>query len=86
MKIKKELLKREIGGESFLVPLGKTVYEANGLFVLTELGAFLWDRLPQAEDEEDLLRAILAEYEVEEATARADLAGFLNKLRTMEIL
>ena len=34
MKIKKELLKRQVGGESFLVPLGKTVYDSNGLFVL----------------------------------------------------
>ena len=86
MKIKKELLKREIGGESFLVPMGKTVYDANGLFVLTELGAFIWDLLPQAESEEDLLRAILEEYEVDEATARADIAQYLEKLRTMGII
>lgn len=86
MKLKKELLKREIGGESFLVPLGKTVYEANGLFVLTELGAFIWDLLPQAESEEAILQAILAEYEVDEATARADLTQYLDKLRSMGIL
>lgn len=86
MKLKKELLKRELGGEYFLVPLGKTVYEANGLFVLTELGAFIWDLLPDAESEGDILQAILAEYEVEEATAKADLSEFLEKLRTMGIL
>lgn len=86
MKIKKELLKREIGGDSFLVPLGKTVYDNNGLFILTELGAFIWDLLPQSESEEDILRAVLDEYEVDEATARADIARYLEKLRTMEIL
>lgn len=86
MKIKKKLLKREIGGECFLVPLGKTVYEANGLFLLTELGAFIWDLLPGAACEEDILQAILAEYEVEESVARADLAKFLDKLKNMEIL
>lgn len=86
MIIKKELLKREIGGESFLVPLGKTVYDSNGLFVLTELGAFIWDLLPQAQSEEDLLRAVLAEYEVDEATARADILSFLDKLKAMGIL
>ena len=52
MKIRKELLKREVGGEAFLVPLGKTVYESNGLFVLTELGSFIWDLLPEAENED----------------------------------
>jgi hypothetical protein len=86
VEIKKELLKREIAGESFLIPLGKTTYEANGLYALTELGGFIWDQLPQAESEEDILRAILAEYDVDEATARADLTEFLNKLRAMNIL
>jgi hypothetical protein len=86
MKIRKELLKREVGGEAFLVPLGKTVYDSNGLFVLTELGAFIWDLLPEAETEEEILEKILQEYEVEEATARKDLAQFLDKLRDMNIL
>ena len=54
MKIKKELVKRDIAGDIVLVPVGKTVYEANGLFVLNEVGAFLWDRLPEAEGAEDL--------------------------------
>lgn len=86
MKIKKRLLKRVIKGECFLVPLGKTVYDANGLFLLTELGAFIWDRLPKAENEEEILRDILAEYEVEEARARQDLEKFLEKLRNLDIL
>jgi hypothetical protein len=86
MKIRKKLLKREIAGESFLVPLGRTVYDSNGLFVLTELGSFIWDRLEEAENSEEILRQILAEYEVEEATAKADLEEFLAKLREMEIL
>lgn len=86
MEIKKSLLKREIGGDSFLIPLGKTVYDANGLFLLTELGAFLWDRLPEAQGVDELVEAVLAEYEVDEPTARADIQRFLDKLRTMGIL
>lgn len=86
MIIKKRLLKRVINKECFLVPLGKTVYDANGLFVLTELGEFIWDRLPQAESGEEILQAILAEYEVEEPVARKDLEAFLEKLRAMDIL
>ena len=86
MKLKKDLIRREIAGESFLIPLGKTVYDTNGLFVLTEVGAYLWDLLPGAQDEQELLRAVLAEYEVDEARAAADIAAFLDKLRGMEIL
>lgn len=86
MQIKKELLKREIAGDSFLIPAGKSVYGSNGMFILTELGAFIWDLLPSAEGPEDILRAVLAEYEVDEATARADITAFLDKLTQMEIL
>lgn len=86
MKIRRELLKREVGGEAFLVPLGKTVYESNGLFALTELGSFIWDLLPEAESEQEILTQILEVYEVEESIAKSDLEAFLNKLRKMEIL
>ena len=42
MIIKKELIKREIAGDTILVPVGKTVLDANGLFVMNELGSFIW--------------------------------------------
>ena len=86
MKIKKRMIKRQIGGETFLVPLGKAVYDSNGLYFLTEVGAFIWDLLPQAEDEEQIVAAVLDSYEAEEATVRADVREFMEKLRGLEIL
>lgn len=86
MIIKKELLKRQIAGETILIPVGKTVYDSHGMFALNELGDFLWELLPGAESEEDLLSAVLEEYEVPEATARQDIGEFLNTLREMGIL
>lgn len=86
MKLKKELIKREIAGDVVLVPVGKTVYEANGLFILNDVGAFLWDKLPQAEDEDVLLEAVLREYEVTPETAKEDITAFLQKLREMDII
>lgn len=86
MQIKKELIKRTIAGDTVLVPVGSAVYDANGLFVLNELGGFLWELLPQAEDMDALVSAVLAEYEVEEATARQDIARFLAELEKLGIL
>lgn len=86
MIIKKELLKREIAGETILVPLGKSVYDSHGLFALNELGSFLWDLLPQAENVDALVAAVLDEYDVDEATARQDIGEFLDKLRAMQII
>lgn len=86
MQIKKELIKRTVAGDTVLVPIGSAVYDANGLFVLNELGGFLWDLLPEAADADALVAAVLAEYEVEEATARQDIALFLSELEKLGIL
>lgn len=86
MIIKKELIKREIAGETVLVPVGKSVYDANGLFVMNELAAFIWTLLPNVDTEAEICRAVLEEYDVSEETAARDVADFLGKLRQMDIL
>lgn len=86
MIIKKELIKRQIALETILVPVGKSVYDSHGLFALNELGSFLWDLLPEAEDTEALVAAVLAEYDVAEDEARRDIGEFLDKLKKMDIL
>ena len=86
MEIKKELIKRNIAGDTVLVPVGKTVFDANGLFILNEVGAFLWDILPEAESEETLVERLLEEYEVDRQTAQKDVAAFVAKLRQMKIV
>lgn len=86
MTIKKDLIKRQIAGETVLVPCGKTIYDSNGLFILNELGGFLWDLLPTAQSEEELVSAVLAEYDADEETVRGDIGEFLDKLREMDII
>lgn len=86
MKIKKDLIKRDIAGDIILVPVGKSVYDAKGLFVMNELGGFIWDLLPQAEDAEEICRRILEEYDVAEEDAARDVAEFLGELRELDII
>lgn len=86
MKIKKELIQREIAGDTLLIPVGNAVYQTNGVFILTELSAFIWNLLPQVETEEELLTAILENYEVDETTARNDLQEFLSQLKQFDII
>ena len=86
MKIKKELIKREIAGDTILVPVNETVYDSNGLFVLNELASFIWDMLPNVNSEEEIVDAILNEYEVEKEEAEKDIKEFMEKLQKMEII
>ena len=86
MIIKKELIKREIAGDTILVPVGKTVFDSNGLFVLNEIGAFIWDLLPRVDSEAEICQAILAEYEVSPGEAARDVAEFMKKLSDLKII
>ena len=86
MKIKYEFVKREIAGEFFLVPIGEAAKKFTGMFAMNEVGAFIWDILPEAENDEAVVKKILAEYDVEPETAAADAGEFLNKLREMNII
>ena len=86
MKIRKQLVKRTIAGDVILVPVGDASLELKGLLTLNETGERMWDLLPRCETEEALVRQLLEEYEVDEATLRADTAEFLGALRQLEIL
>lgn len=82
MKIKQGYLLREIAGSWIVVPLGQRVVEFNGLISLNESGAMLWKCLEQeAIEEQDLVKLITQEYEVDEETARVDIGEFLRAMR-----
>ena len=86
MKINKDFILREIAGEYILVPIGDTPLSFNGLITVNEVGAFIWNNIEKSESEDDLLKLILDEYEVEEEIAKEDLYSFLGKLREAEIM
>ena len=86
MEFKKEFMMREIVGETVLIPKGDTATEFNGLISVNELGRFIWENIENAENEEELLKFILDEYEVERDVAKADLEEFLQVLKDAEII
>lgn len=86
MIVKKELIKREIAGDTILVPVGTAVYDSNGLFMLNELGAFIWDILPGVTSEEEICDAVLEQYDVSAETVKTDVAEFIRQLQQMDIV
>lgn len=81
MKIKDGFMLREIAGSWVVVPLGQRVVEYNGLMILSESGALLWRLLEKGAEMDDLVKAILSEYEVDEATARADIEEMIGNIK-----
>ncbi len=80
MKIKNGFMLREIAGQWVVVPIGTRVVEFNGIMTLTESGAILWKKLEGGAETEELVSAILAEYDIDDKTARNDIEIFLDSL------
>ena len=73
MRVDKEFVLREIAGDYIIIPTGKTVLEFNGLITVNEVGVDIWKMLQEDVTFEDLVKGILAEYDVEEEVAREDI-------------
>lgn len=86
LKINKDVVYREILGEHILIPVGATLADKTGLFNMSELGAFIWKLIKESKSEEEILSAILEEYDVEKEVAKTDLEEFLQKLKEFEII
>ena len=80
MKIKDGLLMREVAGQTVVLPMGGDL-DLNMMITLNDTGKFLWQLLEQDTDEDALVNALLAEYDVDAETARGAVARFVAKLK-----
>lgn len=81
MKVSKDFILREIAGEYILVPTGISATKINGLITMNELGCFIFKTLQENHTMEELVSAIVSEYDVDRATAQADAQEFLAQLK-----
>ena len=79
MKVKNGFILRQVAGQNVVLPVDADL-NLNMMITLNETGAFLWENLQEETDTETLTAALLREYEVDAATARAAVDGLLAKL------
>lgn len=80
MKVRNDFVVRSVAGSNIVVPTGAATVDFNGIMTLNETGMFLWKLLENGAEKEELLRAILSEYDIDETTAKKDIEKFLIKL------
>lgn len=79
MKLKEGFVLRSVAGETIVVPTGSAL-NLNMMITLNGTGKLLWERLEKGAETEELVAALLEAYDVDEATARAHVAAFVEKL------
>ncbi|MBR3381472.1 MAG: PqqD family protein [Clostridia bacterium] len=86
MKIRKGFVLRQVADATIVVPSGEASLDFNGMITLNDTGAFLWKLLENETDEDGMVKAMLAEYDVDEKTARAGIARFTARLSAEGLL
>ena len=86
MKIAEGFVLKNIAGTNVVVPLGDNTVSFKAIITLNETGAFLWEQLSTEKTPDDLLNAMLSEYAVDEATAKADIIEFVENLKKANLL
>ncbi|MGN1345565.1 MAG: PqqD family protein [Eubacteriales bacterium] len=86
MRVKKDVLLRDIAGEHILVPTGSGAANLLGILSLNDCGVFLWKLLKEEKTERQLIDALLEEYDVEAERACADIRNFIGQLKEAGLL
>lgn len=88
MRLKDQLVLREVAGQYVIVPTGERVREVRSIVYISYSAAYLWDYMQDCEFTKDDLVARVMEHfsEVTEEQARADIDDFLKVLEKHNIL
>ena len=86
MKAKSGFILRTVVGEHILLPVGDAMDGFHGTVVMNDVAALIWEKLQSEVTREELLQAILDEFEVEPSVAARDLDGLLATFRAHDLI
>lgn len=86
MKIKENFVLRNIADEYIVMPTGSNIARFDGAVALNEVSAFIFEKLQNPVSKEDLVTALLDEYEVDAETAARDVDNLISKFEEMGII
>ena len=81
MKIKKDLVIRQVADTWVVLPTAEKVLDFDGMLTLNETGLMLWKLLENESTLEDLASALMQEYEVDREQALIDVGEFVETLK-----
>ena len=85
MKLKDGFILRTVAGETVVLPAsGVTNFDM--MITLNDPGRFLWERLTVGAEEADLIKDLLAEYDVSEELATQSVTTFVARLKELDFL
>ena len=71
---------RKTGNEYILVPVTNNIADMNSVYTLNETGAFVWEHIDGKNSVEDLIEAVVNEYETDKETATEDVLSLIDDM------
>jgi hypothetical protein len=71
---------RKTGNEYVLVPVANNIADMDSVYTLNETGAFIWELIDGKKCTEDLIEAVIAEYDTDKETATTDVLSFIGTM------
>lgn len=78
MKIKKGFILKELDGQVVAIPVSS---DFSGIVKMNEIAAFLWKKLETGATEEELVKAVLSEYDATEEQAKQAVKNTVELLK-----
>ena len=79
MKIKEGYILRVVAKQNVVLPTAGDL-ELDRMLTLNSTGKFLWEQLEKNAEKDDLVKAMLEHYEIDENTARTCVDNFVKNL------
>ena len=86
MKLQGEFVVRQVLDDVVAIPVGQTALKVGGMILLNDVSRVIWNCLETGTTEEAILTAITDAFAVSDEEARADIAEFLDQLRSAQLL
>jgi len=74
------IVTRKTGNEYVLVPVANNIADMNSVYTLNETGAFIWELIDGERNVEDLIEAVINEYDIDRETALTDVMSFIDNM------
>ena len=86
MRLSEDFICRQVCGETLLMPVGEKTKQFNGIFTLSETGAFLMNEIAKGADADAAAAGLAAQFEIGADVAAQDTHEFLEQLLSYGIL
>jgi hypothetical protein len=81
----RDVVRRRIADEVFLVPVRGRLAEIKRMFVLNPVGECIWDHLDGTRSRDEIVAAVLERFDVDKLQAASDVDEFLAELEGLDL-